>query len=447
MVYAFGVETRVLAFTFLVTLASGTLLGVLPAVQAYREGEAATRSLGARSTAGRARQRRLQGLLIVTEVALSVALLVGAGLFARSFGTLVTVDPGFEPDGLLYLDLELSAERYTSGQERRAFFAALEERLAALPGVTAVTTARGMPPRSGFSFGVTLQAEGGEAPLGDQPLLLPSAEIGPDYLDVLGIGLLAGRTIGPADRDADNVLVDESLARFLFGEGDPLGRRFRLEEDDDWLTVVGVVEELRLMGADDRQGGQDLLYALPDTTMYAYGDVAIRASGDPRELMALVRRAVVELDPEQPIGQLQTATDALGDSLQTPRFLATVMLALAGVAALLAALGIHGLLAYTVSRRTREMGIRMALGAPAERLRARIVATGVALAAVGVALGLGLASVLDHLIQSLLFGVVPEDLATRLGVGALMLLVAAASCWVPARRATRVNPVEVLNAE
>ncbi|HZD04196.1 MAG TPA: FtsX-like permease family protein, partial [Longimicrobiales bacterium] len=303
-----------------------------------------------------------------------------------------------------------------------------------------------VPPGTGFSFGVELQAEGSPPP-GDQPFWVPSASGDPDYLDVVGIDLLAGRPLTRADAGERNVLVDAPLARFLWGGESPLGRRFRMGDDGPWMTVVGVVEDLKLVGVDDRRGRYDILRARSDSTAAPYMSVAVRTTVEPSELVPAVRRTVQDLDPEQPVQDLRPASDYLAESIEKPRFLASLMVGLAGLALVLAGVGVYGVMAYAVSRRTRELGIRIALGAPVARVRRGVLARGMLWAGLGTAAGLALAWFLDDVVRSLLFAVEPRDPWTLSAGAALMLLAAGAASWIPARRATRVDPCEALRTE
>jgi putative ABC transport system permease protein len=444
-VYDFAVGPRPLLFTFLVSVGVGTLLGLLPALRAGGGGRLLPRGAGGRT--GRRGRAGPRSVLVILETAVSVTLLAGAGLLANSFARLARTDPGFDPAGLVLMEIGLSETRYTSGVERAAFLREVEGRVEAIPGVEGATVASGLPTSSGFSFGVSLEAEGRPAPSEGQPILVPTASVSPDYLDVTGTPLRAGRNLRPGDGEAANVLVDEALAAYLWPDESPLGRRFRISEDGAWQTVVGVVADQKMMGPDDRQGRFEIFHALADEDVRPYMSLAVRTAGEGEAVVGALRRAVQELDPQQPVREIATARAALAESIAKPRFLLTVMGFLAGTAVVLTAVGLYGVLSYVVAGQRRDMGIRIALGATRGWVRGRVLAGGLTLAAGGILLGLGGALALDRLIQSLLFGVRPGDPATLASVAGLVLGVSALACYLPARRATRVDPVEVLAAE
>jgi predicted permease len=444
-VYQITVSLRVLVFTFILALGVGAILGVLPALQATRStGDVATRS-GIRATASR-RSRQLRDGLVLCEVALAVMLLVGAGLFTRSLLALTRVDPGFDVDQVLLMDLNLSNTRYVSGAERSAFFHGVEARIEAIPGVLGATVSQGVPASTAFSFGVALQAEGNEPPEA-QPQFLPHATVHGDFLEVLGIPLLAGRNIVAADAGLRNVLVDVDLAQFLWASTAVVGRRFRIDAESEWLTVVGVVADPKLQGPDDRNGQYDILYARADSNARAFTSLAIRTSGNPTEIIPNVRQAVRDIDRNQPIQKIVAAKTALAEPLARARFLSVLMLVLAGTAAVLAAVGLFGVLSYSVGERNRELGIRIALGAQQSQVRGAVLLRGLVVTGLGVLAGVALTFALSRLVQNLLFGVEPRDTVTFVGVTLLMLGVAAVASYLPAAKATQVDPLEVLNAE
>lgn len=444
-VYEFSVGPRPLLFTFLVSVGAGTVLGMLPALRTGREGRLLPGRPGARP--GRGGRPGPRNLLVILETAVSVTLLAGAGLLANSFARLARTDPGFDPEGLVMMEIGLSEARYTSGVERAAFLREVEARVEAIPGIEGATVADGLPTSSGFSFGVSLEAEGRPAPSEGQPFLVPTVSVSPDYLEVMGMPLQAGRNLRPGDAEGRNALIDEALAAYLWPGESPLGRRFRISEDGAWQTVVGVVADQKMMGLDDRQGRFEIFHALSDERVRSHMALAVRTAGDGEAVVQALRRAVQELDPQQPVREIVTARAALAESIAKPRFLLTVMGFLAGTAVVLTAVGLYGVLSYVVARQRRDMGIRIALGATRGRVRGRVLGRGMALAGAGTLLGLGAALALDRLIQSLLFGVEPGDPATMVVVAGLVLGVSSLACYLPARRATRVDPVEVLAAD
>lgn len=448
--FEFSVRPAALVGLFVVAVCVGLFLGLVPALRTLWSrpagpGIAGGGKTGGRSTGDRSTQPARR-LLLVAETALSVLLLVGAGLFAASFTRLLRVDPGFEPDGLALLELSLPETRYPSGSQRAAFFLQLEERIEALPAVDAVTVTGGFLGSFSYVAFPRLEAEGREPPVEGQPIYFPQAAIAEDYLQVMGVQLLAGRNLTPADRDG-GVLIDAPLARFLWGRLDVTGSRFRVGPRQGWITVAGVVEDLRLLGPDDRQGSFDVLYPRSNTEMGTDMTLAIRTSGVTPEVLASIRRLVHEADPLLPVEELVSARQAMAETLGQPRFLLIVLGVLAGVATALAMVGIYGVLSYAVSLRRREIGIRMAVGARRSRVRAAVLRDGLVLTAIGIGIGVAAALALGGSVASLLYEVEPADPRNLVGVSLLMLLVAAVACWIPAARATRVDPVEVLKAD
>ncbi|HEX6631913.1 MAG TPA: ABC transporter permease [Gemmatimonadaceae bacterium] len=441
-----GVDARVLTFAVGAAALTGLLFGVAPALQGTRLRAALPG--GDRTNSGSVEQRRLRGALLVGELALSAVLLVGAGLLIHSFVRLSGVEPGMEVRNLALLDVSPDEERYRERAQRAAFYDAVTARLRALPGVQAVSVVGGTAGAAyGLSFGVALQAEGA-APLAEQPELLPSGYADTSYFRTLGIPIVQGRAFTAADLppEANAVIIDPDLARALWADGRAVGRRFRTDSTSDWLTVVGVAGDVKLLGADDRAGRFELYYP---TRPGAGGQrtIAVRTAGDPRALLGAMRAAVHAVDPRQPVARTETAEQRYRDTLAKPRFLLLVMEAFAAVALLLAAVGLYGVISYTVAQRTREIGIRVALGAQAAQVVRAVLGDGLRIAAAGVALGLAAAVGLSRFLRSLLFGVSATDPATYAVMALALLGIALLATWLPARRASRVDPVDALREE
>lgn len=443
--HAIELEWRTLAFTLAIAVVAGTIAGIVPAVRAARTSPTAARGRLTPYAAGTSAAGRLRSALVVGEVSISVVLLVGAGLLIHSFVRLVSVDPGFRMENLAVMRLNLAEASYPTPGARAEFLHRLERRLEAIPGVDGVAVNGGVPLAGGFSFGTRLRAEGAEPPA-DQPQLLPFASVPPDFFEVLDVSVVAGRALTAADAGTDHVVIDRTLARFLWGSADPVGRRFRVGDESGWLTVVGVAPELRMMGPDDRQARFGILYPLGSDAP-SYVPLAIRTRGDPRSLLPAFRAAVHELDPRQPVEEVRSASELYAETVEMPRFLLVLMSILAGLALALAAVGIYGVLALGVLQRRRELGIRIALGAPLARISGEIVREGLLLAGIGAAAGAAGALLLSRSIRGLLYGVHPTDPATIVAVVALTLAAATAACYLPARRATRVDVVEMLRIE
>jgi putative ABC transport system permease protein len=439
--YGFEVETRTLLFAFAVAALAGLILGLLPGIGAVR-GAALSASFAGRGGSDGPARRRLQEGLVVGQVGLSMVLLVSAGLLINGFARLHTVDVGFDVDRIVLADLEPSPSRYATRELRVEFGRRLEEALERTPEIDGVALTSSVRAHSGEP----LEAEG--LPIReDQPSLVPWAAVSGEYATVVGLRLVAGRTLGTEDMGIPNVVVDRDLARFLWADRSPLDRRFRVG-DGAWMTVVGVVEELRLIGRDERAGPHQYLTFRDPVQWASRIGLAIRSSGAPSEaLIPIFQRTLHELDPEQSYWRVVTAGEALAFNEEEPRFVLTLMSLLAAVATSLATIGLYGVLSYAVARRTRELGVRVTLGAEPGTLVGAVVREGLATAVGGIGLGLILALLASAWLERLLYDVAPRDPLTYAAVTALFIVIAALASLVPARRATRVDPVEVLRAE
>ena len=447
MVHEFGLERRALGVVFAVAAGVGLLVGVLPGLRLSTAGIAGS---GPATSRGQDRTAaRLRAVLVTGEIAISVVLLVGAGLFLRSFANMYRVDMGMATDEVVFATVSLPESRYAAAPERAAFMQDVLERLRGIPGVTAVAASNGAPPRGGgLRFATGMRSEDRTDPLGVE--VLPMVDAGPGYLETLGTDLIAGRDLVAADRESDGVIIDRDLADLLFEGGSAVGRRFTFDGDAEnvrWTTVVGVVEELALGGPDDREGGGAMIAAMNMSAPPAWQVYTVRTSGNPEDLLGPIRAAFQSIDDRLPLTALETGTNALGEALVRPRFIVLLFTVLAWLALVLSAIGIYGVVSYSVRQRRREMGIRLALGAPASTVRAGILRWGLTMAGIGTAIGLGLALQFDDAAQALLFGVEPGDGATLVTVVLLMIGVTTAACLLPAIRATRVDPVEALRSD
>jgi putative ABC transport system permease protein len=368
----------------------------------------------------------------------------------RSFYNLQRVNPGFQPDHLLTLRLALPPARYTTPQQISAFYQQLLERLNALPGVQAVGAATWMPLIGGGSQ-ADLVVEGQPLP---EPGQTPFADISlvtPDYFHLMGIVLQRGRAFNEQDNPnaPPVVILDELTAQRHWPDADPIGKRIRLgrnNADQPWATVVGIVRPVKLYGlARESNNAQVYRSFLQFSPLVA--NLAVRSTTDPTSLTTAVRQQVLALDRDLPIFNVKTMEQALTDSVASQR-LNTLLLGLfAAVAFILAAVGIYGVMSYLVAQRTQEIGIRLALGAQASAVLRLILQQGMTLALAGVGAGVLLALALTRVLRSLLFGVSATDLLTFAGVSSLLLLVALLACWIPARRATKVDPLTALRTE
>jgi putative ABC transport system permease protein len=440
-----SIDGRVLAFTGLVALGTALLFGLLPALQGSRpELETVLRDTGRGNAGGRGRRRVRDGL-VVAEVALSLVLLVGAGLLMRSVHALGAADPGFRPERILTAEFRLPAARYERPEQIAAFFRSTLDKLKAVPGVESASLVRAVP-FSGNSGGSPYVVEGRDVPVGSEPVTQLNIA-SPDYFRTVGIPVLAGRTFEDRDR-ADTTpvaVVNGTFARQAWGEGDPLGRRFRLKNDPRWLTVVGVVGDIRHTGFSEKPTPQAYTTHEQDPKIFAC--VVVRTAGDPLSAARGIREAVWAVDPEQPVWRVRSLESLVAGAQGPTRSIGTLLAAFAGLAVLLAAVGVYGVLSGLVAQRTREIGIRMALGAPTGGVVRLVVGHGLALTAGAVVLGLVASAGVAGLLESMLYGVRPLDPPTFAAAAAILTLVAVAACYLPARRAARLDPVTALAEE
>ena len=442
-----GVDSRVLAFTAGLSILTGMLFGIIPALRASdaRLGDALKETVS-RGSAGREHQR-VRHILVISEFALAVVLLVAAGLLVRSFAKLLGVSPAFDPHNLLTFAVNLPPEY--QGEKRVDFFDELKRRAQAFPGVRAVAYSGGLPligtSESGFRLPSQSQKEGFEA---------VDYEVGPDYFSTMRIRLVKGRLFTESDKTGAPLVtvVDQVLERKAYN-GDAVGK-YMIRDPLPPIQIVGVVEHVANYGlAGAEPVGPQYYFSFrqipPEYLEQATGymDVVVRTDGDPAAMTDNMRRLVTSMDPKQPIGAVQTMDEAVAESIAPQRF-STVLLGLFGsVALLLAAIGIYGVTAYSVSQRTREIGIRMALGAQARDVMCMVLGQGSRLVLVGVGLGLAGSLLATRALASQLYGVRATDPVTFAGIALLLGGMALLATYLPARRATRVDPVVALRSE
>ena len=441
-----AIDGRVLLFTLVAALASALLFGTLPAMAAA--GARLTDSLKDGGRGGSAsRGARLRGAFVVVEMALALVLLVGAGLLVRSFVALLHVDPGFDPSHTLTVKVSLPQSKYARRAQVKDFFDQFFARVAALPGVraaggTSFLPMNGLGAATGFAVVGQPKPRPGEEPVCDVRVITS------DYFQAMGVPLRRGRLFDSRDR-GDNVrrvIVNETLARKYFPNEDPIGKSIVVEWNDEAPDeIVGVVGDVR--GQDLETEPKATIYWPPSRFAYPFMTVAVRTSGDPQSAAASVIAVLHQLDPIVPAADVRTMDAIVGISLAERRLTMVLLSIFAGLALVLAAVGIYGVISYSVTQRTQEIGIRMALGAPRARVMRMVVGQAMALALTGVAAGAAGAFVITRLMQNLLFEVKPSDPATFVAVSALLALIAAAAASVPGLRATRVDPVVALRAE
>jgi predicted permease len=432
------VDARVLVFALVLTVLTGLLFGMVPAAWAARRSDATRAARGATASRSQMRARRL---VQVVQIAMALVLLVGAGLLGRSFQRLASVDPGYDAARILELNLSRSAGR--TADERAAFNRQLDARLRAVPGVEAVGWSNG----TGLEFPGAIEVDDGRRVSLESRIII-SSSVDTAFLRVMGIPILEGRGFTAADVGADPrpVIVDRDLAALLWPGQNALGRRYRRADGEAWYTVVGVVGDVKLEGPDDRQMPWNVYYATaPDRVGYAA--IRIRTRPPPATLVQPVRQAVHELDPGLPINDLLPAREALRETIEQPRFVLVIMLVFAVLALVLSSIGVYGLVAFSVAQRSREIGIRMAVGARDSQVVRAVFAEGMKLAAAGVAIGLVVAVALARFIESLLFEVSTTDPAGLLLAPAVLALACAAALFTPARRAASVDPATTLRSD
>ncbi|MCZ6917787.1 MAG: ABC transporter permease [Gemmatimonadetes bacterium] len=455
-----SLDGTVLIFTALVALSSGIVFGLVPALQGGRPDLLASLKDGGHGTGLSVRGQRIQRSLVVAQVMLAVVLLMGAGLLINSFWRLTSVDTGFEPQHVLTARVSLPETRYGDDEVVLGFFDRLIPALEALPGVTRVTTSYS-PPFQGSEFSQMFEIEGQDEVPADELPWGRTIIVGPGYFETMGGTLVQGRDLESSDRKTAPpvAIVNETMARRYWPGEDAVGKRFRtpagisgsvesLEPrhfERDWITVVGVAADVRRSSLAERESPE---FYRPHAQMTWPGTgLLLRTVGDPMELAAALRREVWAIDPALPVTSVSTMTDLVAASVLEPRFRTLLLGIFAGMASLLAMVGVYGVMAYTVAQQTREIGIRIALGAPGAAVLRHTLARGLRLTATGVLLGSAGAFAATRLLTDMLFGVSPTDPATYLGVVLLLVGVAALASFMPARKASRIDPVAALRSE
>jgi putative ABC transport system permease protein len=445
-----GVDSRVLGFTFGLSLLTGVVFGLLPALTASRGGVNEVLKEGGRSaTAGAARQR-LRSMFVVVELAVALILLVGAGLLIKSFWKLRAVEPGFKTDHLLTMRVELPETRYKEVDKQTRFRRQVLEAINSLPGVKAAMVSE--LPMSGDSLDHDFLIEGRQAiPPGDEPSLETRSVMG-DYFDTMKISLRAGRVFGPQDFMDKAPLVgiaNEAMVRQYFPNEDPLNKRVRWARDLEihWMTIVGVVGDVKHFGLDlPEQPGLYSPYVQADPWK-RWMTVVARTQSDPAAMAQAVKQQIWKSDSQLPITKVHTMSEVAAESFTARSFNMFLLAMFAILALILAAVGIYGVMSYAVTQRTQEIGIRMALGARAIDVLKLILRNGLTMTLIGVVLGIGGSVAFTRLLATLLFGVAPTDSLTFAVVSGVLIVVALLACYLPARRATKVDPLVALRYE
>ena len=447
-----SIDARVLLFTLGVSVLTAVVFGGVPALLAARAKPGETLGDVARDAAGGSSGRHVRRVLIVSEVALAVVLLVGAGLLIRSFQLLRQVNTGFNTENLLTMSMVLPMPKYREPEARRAFYDEVLQRVNEIPGVESAGVITFLPLSfngMNFSFSVEGQTSPGDMKL---PFALYRV-VSPDYFRAMGIALQRGRFFEGSD-NADSqpvIMISQRLAEQYWPGQDPTGKRLKigpLDSPNPWLTVVGVVGDVRQAG----------LYGDPRMDLYApYAqerrgfvtprNLVLRTKGDATAVAGAVRQAVWAVDKDQPISNVRTMDEVFAAAISRERFQALMLGLFAALALVLACVGLYGLIAYAVAQRTHEIGVRMALGAQPSDVLRLVLRQGMGLTIAGLIVGIAIGSVATPVLTDMLFGVTPRDPLTFIGVPVLLLLVAFLACYIPARRATRIDPLVALRCE
>ncbi|MCW5969949.1 MAG: ABC transporter permease [Blastocatellales bacterium] len=444
-----GLNPTALLFSLGVTLLTAMLCGLVPALTASRLDLNQTLSEGGNKMAGARSGARTRNLLVIAEVAVTVVLLIGATLILRSFVNLSRLDTGFDPSNVLTMHLRLQGAKYRTPESRREFFRRLIERLEARPGIEAAGAVliRPMEGRVGWDVPFVLE---GQSETEAKKNRVPNFEaVTPHYFRTFKLPIKAGREFTDFDTERSQpvAIISETMAKTLFGAGvDPIGKQLRLDlRDSPWRTVVGVVGDTRHRALQDVRF--DLYIPFEQWPMALVNHFAVRTTTDPLAALPTVRNEAAALDPAQAITRVSTMDQLVATNLAQPRFSAILLNWLSGLALLLAGVGIYGVLAYSVAQRTGEFGVRAALGAQSRDVLKLVIGQGMKLVIIGLAIGLAASLALTRTIKTLLFGVSATDPATFAAIALLLTLAALPACFVPARRATKVDPIVALRSE
>jgi putative ABC transport system permease protein len=440
-----SLDPRVLAFTFGVSLLTGVLFGLVPALQASRPDLNDALKEGSRGSTG-GRSRTLRNVFVVAEVALALVLLIGAGLMIRSFMRLQSVETGFNPENVLTMRVQLPGRKYAEPHQKTDFFKQAEARIAAIPGVQAVGSISYLPltgpaARDGFKIiGQPDPAPGQEPPC-------EVRVVTPTYFQAMGIPLLRGRLLDERDGKEPRVLlINEALAKKHFPNEDPIGKRISVTWFDGEVDeIIGVVGDIR-EGALDKEPEPAIYWPHPREP-YSGMALVVRTVGDAAYFATAVQKEIRAIDPDQPVADVRTMKQVISKSIARPRFNTLLLAIFAGVALVLASVGLYGVMNYSATQRTHEVGIRMALGATRADIMRLVVGNGMLLTMIGIGIGVVASIGLTRVMQTFLFGIGATDAVTFIAVSALLIIVALIANYVPARKATRVNPVIALRYE
>ena len=441
-----GIDPLVLGFTMLVSLVTGVLFGTLPAL-GTRVNLTTALKQGSNQAGDGGGRRTMQGVLIVAQVAVSVVLLVGAGLLLASFYRLQQVDAGYRSEGVLSAQVYGNFSRYGNINALRRLYLPILDRLEGQPGVVSAAITNAVPLAGAAPGTIRFDIEGRVT---DDPDRRPATDIriaSDRYFETIGIPLISGRGFQPTDTDESLpvVLINRAMTRYWDGT-DPVGIRVTFNRGQDWFTIVGVVGDVRQFGLAQETVAQAYLPLTQSPQTFA-GQVLVRTAGNPTAFARVLRSTVHAVDPNQPVENIQTLDDLRAEALAAPRLTATLLGVFAGLALLVTLAGIGGVIATSVTQRTREFGVRMALGASRQAVMAMVLRQGLTLVAVGLVLGVVLASVAGRVLSAYLYDTTPRDPLIIGAVALVFLLAGALACLAPARRATTVDPLIALRTE
>ncbi len=441
-----GLDLRVLFFAIGVSLLTGWLFGLAPALQLARPKLQSFLKEGSRGGGEGARWNRVRGGFVVLQVALSLILLVGAGLLIRSFDRLLRVNVGFKPEQLLTLEYRLPRNKYGKPDVQWNFHRQVTEKVQEIPGVQAVSLVRGLP-FSGNGGSIPIILPDRELPQkGSEPEVMFNTAMS-NYFETIGIPLLRGRTFNAEDRPGapSAVIINQTMATKFWPNQDPIGKQIKFPEDDSQGTIVGVVGDAKHYWIGEEQRPQ--LYAAYSQNPGIFATLVVRTSVDPMSLAEPVRQAVWKVDPDQPMWKIRTVEFLINRSVADQKFLMLLMGIFAGLALVLTIIGLYGVISYLVNQRTQEIGIRMALGAQMGHIMRMVLKQGMLLVLIGIGVGLGASLALTRLITKLLYKTSATDPVTFSLIAVLLIVVALLACYIPARRATKVDPLDALRYE
>jgi predicted permease len=451
--YDIGIDWRVLLFTLGISVLAGILFGLIPALQATGRDVSQSMKEGSRQVVRGSHHHRLRNGLQVSEVSMALTLLVGSGLLLKSFYLLLSVNPGFVPEQLLTAQTLLNKSRYTQDQQVRQFTQDLLAQLRALPGVRSASVSSALPLMQGFLMmmdGLRVEGRPDQGDFGHMPVTMISAT--PDYFQALGVPLRRGRVFTELDRAESEAVavVNEAFVHHYFPDEDPIGQRIILGQgltpgSNEGIKIVGVVGNVRQSGYDRDVVAE--MYRPFAQQPQPFLNICIRVQGQAMSLASSLRTIVAGIDDKQPVHNIMTMEQRLSDSVAPRRLSALLLGTFAGLALILSAVGIFGVMSYSVQERTFEIGIRMALGAARQDILKTTILRGMRLTLLGLALGGVVALILARYLSSMLFAVQPHDPATLLVVALLLAAVAAIACYLPARRAAKVDPMVALRYE